>query len=80
MNAQPTTSPVTTPGAAAIARPDVLPPQAITLSASERAASRLDPETGQLATAILACRGYVILRDALEPEFAAALADEMQDI
>jgi ectoine hydroxylase-related dioxygenase (phytanoyl-CoA dioxygenase family) len=85
MSALPTASPVTTPLAATStvapdARPDVLPPQAITLSASERAAGRFDPENGELATAILACRGYVILRDALEPDFAGALAREMLDI
>jgi ectoine hydroxylase-related dioxygenase (phytanoyl-CoA dioxygenase family) len=61
-------------------RPDVLPAQAITLSAAERAAGKFDPGNCELAAAILACRGYVLLRDALEPDFAAALAREMEDI
>ena len=61
-------------------RPDVLPPQAITLSAAERAAGAFAPGNCDLAAAILACRGYVILRDALEPDFAADLAREMSDI
>jgi ectoine hydroxylase-related dioxygenase (phytanoyl-CoA dioxygenase family) len=70
MNAQPTLD----------VRPDVLPSQAITLSAAERAAGKFEPGNCDLAAAILACRGYVILRDALEPDFAAALAREMDDI
>ena len=61
-------------------RPDVLPPQAITLSAAERATGKFEPGNCDLAAAILACRGYVILRDALEPDFATALAREMEDI
>jgi ectoine hydroxylase-related dioxygenase (phytanoyl-CoA dioxygenase family) len=61
-------------------RPDVLPPQAISLSAAERLSGLLTPQNLQLATAILACRGYVILRDALEQNFAADLARQMQDI
>src|SRR3569833_3920025 len=61
-------------------RPDVLPPQAITLSAEERGIGKLAPGNCDLAAAVLACRGYVILRDALEPDFAAALAREMEDI
>ena len=62
-------------------RPDVLPPQAITLSAAERSHREIcEPGNRDLAVAILACRGYVILRDALEPDFAAALAREMEDI
>jgi len=61
-------------------RPDVLPPQAIELTAAERASAKLSPENQQLATALLACRGYVILRGALEPDYAAALGQQMQDI
>jgi ectoine hydroxylase-related dioxygenase (phytanoyl-CoA dioxygenase family) len=61
-------------------RPDVLPPQAITLGAAERAAGKFEAGNCDLAAAILACRGYVILRDALEPDFAAAIAREMEDI
>ena len=63
-----------------VTRPDVLPPQAITLSAAERTAGRFDPANRDLAAAILACRGYVILRDALEPDFATELARQMEDI
>jgi hypothetical protein len=70
MNAQPTID----------GRPDVLPPQALTLSASERATGKFEPGNCDLAAAILACRGYVILRDALEPDFAAALARYIEDI
>jgi len=61
-------------------RPDVLPPQAITLSAEERGTGKFAPGNCDLAAAILACRGYVILRDALEPDFAAELARDMEDI
>jgi ectoine hydroxylase-related dioxygenase (phytanoyl-CoA dioxygenase family) len=61
-------------------RPDILPPQAITLSSAERTAGRLDPANRDLAAAIVALRGYVILRDALEPNFAAELARQMEDI
>lgn len=61
-------------------RPDVLPPQAICLSTAERVSGRLAPDNLLLATAILACRGYVILRDALEQDFAADLGRQMQDL
>src|ERR1700753_3498213 len=62
------------------ARPDVLPPQAISLSAEERRTGVFAHENCDLAAAILACRGYVILRDALKPDFAADLARDMEDI
>ena len=58
-------------------RPDVLPAQAICLSPLERTSGRLAPENQDLAAALLACRGYVILRDALEQDFAAELGREM---
>ena len=61
-------------------RPDVLPPQAICLSPAERAAGQLSPDNLQLAAAILACRGYVILRDALEQDFASDLGRQMADL
>lgn len=61
-------------------RADILPQQAITLSTQERAARSLTAENHSLATAILACRGYVILKDALEPDFAASLGREMEEL
>jgi ectoine hydroxylase-related dioxygenase (phytanoyl-CoA dioxygenase family) len=61
-------------------RPDVLPPQAITLSREERDSGMLSAAHRELAAVLLSCRGYVILRDALEPDFVEALRQEMEAI
>jgi ectoine hydroxylase-related dioxygenase (phytanoyl-CoA dioxygenase family) len=61
-------------------RPDVLPHQHLSLSAEERRSGRLSPEHLSLARLILSCRGYVILRDALEPDFIQLIGREMEEI
>jgi ectoine hydroxylase-related dioxygenase (phytanoyl-CoA dioxygenase family) len=61
-------------------RPDVLPAQAIELTKEERESGVLSSAHRELATALLSCRGYVILRNALEPDFADVIGREMQDI
>ncbi|MGC4093509.1 MAG: phytanoyl-CoA dioxygenase family protein [Polyangiaceae bacterium] len=61
-------------------RPDVLPPQAIVVSKEERDRGVLSPENQRLVNMLLTCRGYVILRDALELEFVEKIRREMQEI
>jgi len=61
-------------------RPDQLPPQALQLSKEERESGRLTADNLELAKLIISCRGYVILRDALEQDFIASIGREMEAI
>jgi ectoine hydroxylase-related dioxygenase (phytanoyl-CoA dioxygenase family) len=61
-------------------RPDVLPPQALELSKEERESGRLSSNNLQLAKLIISCRGYVILRGALEQDFVDRIGREMTAI
>ena len=61
-------------------RPDVLPPQAIALSDTERQTGILSPENRELASLLVSCRGYVILKNALEQDFIQSIGREMTAI
>jgi ectoine hydroxylase-related dioxygenase (phytanoyl-CoA dioxygenase family) len=61
-------------------RPDVLPPQELLMSKEERESGVLSPANRELAALILSCRGYVILKDALELDFVESIRKEMEVI
>lgn len=61
-------------------RPDVLPPQSITLDDEEQRAGQLSTEHRELAALILSCRGYVVLKNALPLSYVDSLRADMEDI
>ncbi|MBF5043668.1 phytanoyl-CoA dioxygenase family protein [Aggregicoccus sp. 17bor-14] len=61
-------------------RPDTLPLQTLQLTPREQAEGVMSAEHRELAAAILAFRGYVILKDALRPEFVERLRAEVAEI
>ena len=61
-------------------RPDILPPQHLTVSEAEQASGRLTDETVKLAQIILSCRGYVVLRGGVSVKFIDAVRAEFNDI
>ncbi len=61
-------------------RPDILPQQSLQLSARERTERRISDENRRLAKLLLACRGYVILKDAVPDHYVEALRAEFDEI
>ena len=60
--------------------PTDLTPQHIVLTDGERQRQRLEPDHLQLATLLLACQGYVILRGALPVELVDAMKRQYDEI
>jgi len=61
-------------------RPDILPEQRIQLTPEEQQSGQLSDAHRRLASVILSCRGYVVLKDALSQDFVETLRAEMMDI
>lgn len=61
-------------------KPESVPQQAIQLSEQEQREGRISPENRALAAAVIACRGYVILRNAVPMPFVQTLRQEFDDI